>query len=112
MDYLLRLYELLPSWLVAVFLAAASGSWIINYHWQRRYERLPLYPPMSLGVAVSLGMLALFYVGLSVGELPIEARAGGVRLLLLVVSVAMVVYNGGMVAKSITRSVKAWKRDH
>jgi len=111
-DYLLRLYELLPSWLVAVFLAAASGSWIVNFHWQRRYERLPLYPPMSLGVATSLGMLALFYIVLSFGDLPLDARAGGVRLLLLVISVAMIAYNGGMVTKSITRSVKAWKRDH
>jgi len=112
MDTLLRLYELLPSWLVALFLAAASGSWVVNFHWQRRYERLPLYPPMSLGVAAAVGMLALFYAVLEFGSLPADARAGGVRLLLLVIAVAMVVYNGGMVTRSFRKSVKAWKRDH
>jgi len=111
-DYLLRLYGFLPSWLVALFLLAASGSWVINYHWQRRYERLPLYPPMSLGVAVAVGMQGLFYIGLAFGDLPIDARAGGVRLLLIVQCVAMIAYNGGMVIKSITRSVKARQRGH
>lgn len=108
MIYLLRLYDLLPSWLVALFLLAASGSWLVHFYWQRRYERLPLYPPMSLGMAVALGMQGLFYVGLAFGDLPIDARAGGVRLLLIVMCVATIAYNGGM----ITKSVKAFRRGH
>jgi len=102
--HLLRLYELLPAWLVAVALLAASGSWVINYHWQTRYERLPLYPPMSLALAVSLAMLGLFYLGLTVAVVvPENARAGGVRVLLLVHALAMIVYNGGMIMRSIRK---------
>lgn len=109
MEYLLRLYALLPAWLVAVGLLAASGSWVINYHWQRRYERLPLYPPMSLGLAGVVAMLAAYYIGLALApDMPGDARAGGVRVLLLVWSLAQVAYNGGMIWRSIREFVKAW----
>lgn len=110
MDYLLRLYELLPSWLVALAAAAASGSWLMNFYWQRRYERLPLYPPLTLSVATSLAALAVFYMGFEFLNIPIEARAGGVRLLLVINCAAMIVYNGGMVSRSITRSIRTWFR--
>lgn len=111
MIYLLRLYELLPGWLVALALLAASGSWVINYHWQRRYERMPLYPPMSLGLAAAVGMLGLFYLWLGFTPvLPTDVRAGGVRVLLLVVAGAMVIYNGGMVSRSFARFIRARKR--
>ena len=109
MIYLLRLYELLPAWLVAVALLVASGSWLINYHWQTKYERLPLYPPMSLALAASLGMLGLFYFGLSFAVVvPENARAGGVRVLLLVHALAMIIYNGGMLTRSIRKLRRAW----
>lgn len=112
MIYLIRLYELLPAWLVALSLLAASGSWVNHYYWQRRYERMPLYPPMSLGVAVSVGMLGLFYVGLWFApEWPENVRAGGVRVLLLVISWAMIVYNGGMLTRSFRKFVKAMRRE-
>lgn len=101
---LLRLYELLPTWVVAIALLAAGGSWVINYHWQRRYERMPLYPPMSLGLAAAFGALGLFYMWLaSSPELPADVRAGGVRVLLLLLSGATVVYNGGMVTRSVRK---------
>ena len=110
MAYLLRFYELLPGWVVALALIAASGSWVINYHWQSRYERLPLKPPMSLGLSVGWLSLGLFYlwVGVTPG-LPENVRAGGVRVLLLVLAVAEVAWNGGMVSRSIARTVRGWR---
>lgn len=112
MTFLLRLYELLPGWVVAIALLAASGSWVINYYWLRRYEKMPLYPPMSLGLAVVLAMLGLFYLWLGVTPgLPENVRAGGVRLLLLVLAAATVVYNGGMVSRLLGKIVKAIKRE-
>ena len=109
MEYLLRLYAWLPAWLVALGLLAASGSWVINFHWQRRYERLPLFPPMSLGVAGGVAMMGLYYLGLSlVPELPGDARAGGVRVLLVIWSAAQVAYNGGMIQRLLREFVKAW----
>lgn len=112
MSYLLRLYELLPVGVVAIALLMAGGSWVVNYHWQRQYERMPLYPPMSLGVAAGFVSLGLFYLWLSITPgLPSEVRAGGVRVLLLVLSGATVVYNGGMITRSIGKFVKARKRE-
>lgn len=112
MSYLLRLYELLPVGVVAIALLMAGGSWVINYHWQRRYERMPLYPPMSLGVAAAFVALGLFYLWVAaVPGLPSEVRAGGVRVLLLVLSAATVVYNGGMITRSIGKFIKAMKRE-
>lgn len=112
MTFLVRLYELLPAWLVALSLLVASGSWVINYHWQRRYERMPLYPPMSLGLAVAVGMLGLFYVGLVFAPgWPENVRAGGVRALLLVITWAMIFYNGGMLIRSFRKFVKAIRRE-
>ena len=104
MSDLVRLYELLPGWVVAIALLAAGGSWVINYHWQRQYERLPLYPPMSLGLAASFAALGLFYLWVAVTPgLPVDVRAGGVRLLLLLLSGATVVYNGGMISRSVRK---------
>ncbi len=112
MSYLLRLYELLPGWVVAIALLMAGGSWVINYHWQRQYERMPLYPAMSLGVAAAFAALGLFYLWLTAASgLPADVRAGGVRVLLLVLSAATVVYNGGMITRSIGRFVKARRRE-
>ena len=104
MSDLVRLYELLPGWVVAIALLAAGGSWVINYHWQRQYERLPLYPPMSLGLAASFVALGLFYLWLTATPaMPLELRAAVVRVLLLLLSGTTLVYNGGMITRLVRK---------
>lgn len=103
---MLRLYEALPEWAVAVMLLAAGGSWVFNFYWKARRRPLPLVPALSLTNAAGLAALGLFYAGLALGDVPLEARAGGIRLLLILMAAMQVVYNGGVV----WGTVREWLR--
>ena len=93
---LLRLYELIPAWLVAVALIMAAGSFLVVFRWQQRCGVIEYKPALALGVAAVLLALGGCYVWLSVDrEASLIERAAVVRVLLLLLSGGLIHYNAG-----------------
>lgn len=93
---LLRLYELIPAWLVAGALVMAAGSFVVVFRRQQKCGVIEYKPALALGVAAVLLALAGCYVWLSVDpEASLVERAAVVRVLLLLLSGGLIHYNGG-----------------
>ena len=93
---LLRLYEAIPAWLVALALAGAASSFLVTFRWQQRRGVIEYKPALALGVAAVLLALAGCYVWLTlVPGTGLPERAAVVRALLLLLSVGLTHYNAG-----------------
>ncbi len=97
-ERLLKLYEGLPAWAVAVTLALAACSFVASYVYQRHFGRVRLNPALALPVAVTLLATALFYlVVVPINDLPLAAKAGVARVLWLAMAACLTLYNAAMI---------------
>lgn len=104
---LLRLYGLIPAWVVAAALILAAGSFVAVFRWQQRCGVIEYKPALALGVAAVLLALGGCYVWLSVDpEANLAERAAVVRVLLLLLSGGLVHYNAG----ALRLSWREWRR--
>ena len=94
-EHLIRLADKYPPWVVAGLLLLAALSFLARHRAQHYHGRIREYDPMSAGVAVALAGLALFYVAIEMGELGLEARPIVSRVLLSILSLALVAFNWG-----------------
>lgn len=93
---LLRIYELVPPWLVALALAGAAGSFVVVFRWQQRRGEIEYKPPLAVSVAVVLLALSGCYVWLELEPTTgLAERAAVIRLLLLLLSGGLIHYNAG-----------------
>lgn len=93
---LLRVYEHVPPWLVALSLAAAAGSFIAVFRWQQRRGLIEYMPALALGVAAVLLALAGCYVWFSVApDVNLVARLAVLRVMLILLSGGLIHYNAG-----------------
>lgn len=93
---LLRIYEFIPAWLVAMALTGAAGSFVVVFRWQQRCGVIEYKPALALGVASVLLALAGCYVWLSMApEVGLAERGAVVRVLLLLLSGGLMHYNAG-----------------
>ena len=86
---------------VALFLLAAALSFVARYHAQERYGRIREYGATAWGVAAVLLAMAVFYGFVAVGGVELMRRPVFFRILLSLLSVAMVGLNWGGVRVAI-----------
>lgn len=98
-DFLLLLYDLLPGWLVAGTLIASGGLWIVMHVYIDRCDGMIRDGSgAAVLVGVALMSLAMFWaVGPSLSTIPLEARAGLSRLLIIALAVTLWAYAIGVV---------------
>lgn len=89
---LIRVYEEIPTWLPAIVYVIAAGGFV---HMFVRAQRgtLVISPPVALTVAASLLLVALFYLLIAPMKIPLEAKGGFLRLILLVLGGVLIVFN-------------------
>ena len=93
---LIRLYEWIPAWLVALALAAAAVSFLAVFRQEQRQGVIETKPALALGVAAVLLALAGSYVWLSIApRTGLAERAAVIRLLLFLLSGGLTHYNAG-----------------
>lgn len=100
----------LPAWLVALLLGAAALSFAARHRALARYGRIREYHLSSLGVAVALAGLAVFYLFVAIGEPELAGRPVVVRLLLSLLALAVTAFNWGGVRAAIRDVRTAWER--
>ena len=93
--FLMQAGDLMPPWSVGVCLTAAALSFLCRWWAQTRYGRIREYGPRSLGVAVALIGLAILYLFIAVGMATLLGHLVAIRILLALLSLALVGFNWG-----------------
>lgn len=92
-SFLLGMYAAIPAWLVAVVWLLAAGGFVGRYRMAAR-GRVYVAPPMSIAVAGALIIVAMFYLlVVPLPSLTLQAKAGALRFLLLVLGLVLIMYN-------------------
>lgn len=89
---LLRLYDTIPAWLVAIIWLLAAGGFVSRYR-QAARGRVYVAPLMSIAVAGALILVAAFYLLVVPLGLSLTAKAGALRFLMLILGFVLITYN-------------------
>lgn len=100
-QFLIQSTDRYPAWAVALLLFAAGLSFAARYYAQARHGRLREYGETALGVAVVLLALAVFYGLISVEAVELAGRPFASRILMSLLSVAIIGLNWGGVRVAI-----------
>lgn len=89
---LLRLYAIIPPWLVAL-LALFAAVGFVRLYMQARRGAVVIAAPVALAVALPLAFIAVFYLIVAPQPISFEAKGGFVRLLIIMLCGALIVFN-------------------
>lgn len=93
--FLVALVTHYPPWALSGLLLLAALSFLARHRAHIRYGRIREYRDAPLGMAATLGSLALLYLQMSRVEIDLDVTRGMVRLLLSLLSAAAVLFNWG-----------------